>query len=82
MACGICDELEQRVMAAFRADASAIMADVNKRRAMSTAKYLQWKADTRRALKRAEDEQERHIAGCLVCQAEGRKAFRTSDIPD
>jgi len=38
MACGICDDLEQRVMAAFRADASAVMADVNKRRSMSTAK--------------------------------------------
>lgn len=82
MPCRDFDQLEQRVKDAFLADTRAVMADVNTRRSMSTAKYLQWKDEARRALKQAEDAQEQHIDGCPMCLAEGRKTLRTSDISD
>ena len=44
--------------------------------------YLQLKADVRRALKRAESAEERHITYCAVCQSEARTAFITSHGPD
>jgi hypothetical protein len=82
MSCPIYDALDEQWKAAFRGDASAVMADTNMRKSMSVAKYLQWKNNVRRELVRSENARNAHIEACPICQRDRRMPLMSTDIPD